>query len=423
MLSVHTCPLATLGGKKTGGMNVYVHELSIELARHGVLVDVFTRSQDPCVPHINDTTLGEGARVIHIPAGPENPLGTSAIYPYLPEFVQNVRAFADKEGLRYDVLHSHYWLSGWAALALRRSWNVPVIQMFHTLGRMKNRIARSEQEREGDLRIHTEQQIMQQADCLIAATPAERIQMMWLYGTDMRQIRVIPPGVDTAHFRPMPREAAREAIGIPQHDQLLLFVGRIEQIKGIDVLLNALAILKQEQAASLRHMCLSIIGGTIDDEAQEDAELARLKALGRELGLDGLVTFLGAKDQEALQYYYCAAEVVIMPSDYESFGMVALEAMACGTPVIASEVGGLAYLIQDGVTGFHVPTRDPAELAGKIRLIFENEALRREMSVAATAYAQRYDWSHISSQIIQVYFECTGRKAPGRAAERWQFQG
>jgi len=419
MLSVHTCPLAILGGKKTGGMNVYVRELSTELAKRGICVDVFTRSQDASVPRVNDTALGPGARVIHLPGGPEYPLSITQVYHHLPQFVENVRAFAEAESARYEVLHSHYWLSGWAALELKKVWRVPVIHMFHTLGRMKNRVAQSEEEREDELRILTEQDIVERADCIVAATAAERIQLMWLYGADMRRIRVIPPGVNVSHFHPIPKREARRMIGMGEDDLLLLFVGRIEQIKGVDILLRALAILRKESERSLQNLCLAIIGGAADDEAEEDTELKRLKTLGAELGLDGLVAFLGAKNQETLQYYYSAAEAVITPSHYESFGMVALEAMACGTPVVASEVGGLAYLVQDGVTGLHVPTGDPVELAGKIRLILENEALRREMAAAATAYAQRYDWSIIAGQIEQLYLEVTGRQALDRTPE-WQ---
>ncbi len=408
MLSVHTCPLATLGGKKTGGMNVYVRELSAELARRGICVDVFTRLENAAEPRINCTALGPGARVIHLPAGPEAPLSTTYIYRHLPQFVENMLAFAKAEGIRYEVLHSHYWLSGWAALELKEEWQVPVVHMFHTLGRMKNRVAQSVAEREDDLRIATEQDIIERADCIIAATPAERIQLMWLYGANMRRIRVIPPGVNVSHFHPIPKHEARQAIGMRDDSLLLLFVGRIEQIKGIDVLLQALAILKQDGGGILQNLHLAIIGGAADEEAEEDTELRRLKTLGAELGLDGLVAFLGAKNQETLQYYYSAAEAVIMPSHYESFGMVALEAMACGTPVIASEVGGLAFLVQDGVTGFHVPTNDPTELAGKIRLILENEPLRREMAAAATAYAQRYSWPLIADRIEQLYMELAG---------------
>jgi D-inositol-3-phosphate glycosyltransferase len=409
MLSVHTCPLAALGGKKTGGMNVYVRELSKELGRRGVLVDVFTRSQDPCVPHVNDRELGPGARVIHVPTGPEQPLSSKAIYPHLPEFVDGVRAFAAQEDITYNLIHSHYWLSGAAALDLRKVWRVPVVQMFHTLGQMKNRIAQNDRERESEVRLTVEKQVIDRADILVAATPAERIQLMWLYGADMGRIRVIPPGVDVEHFQPLLRQEAQHAIGMPDDHRMLLFVGRIEPLKGIDTLMRAIAILKRSMPELSTNLCVVIVGGSNHtDEHQQDTEIGRLKQLGNELGLDSLVTFVGSRNQGSLPYYYSAAEAVIMPSHYESFGMVALEAMACGTPVIASEVGGLAYLVQDGVTGFHVPDREPEELAGKMCLLLSSPALRREMSTAATLHAQQYAWPAVADQIQALYRDCLG---------------
>jgi D-inositol-3-phosphate glycosyltransferase len=238
---------------------------------------------------------------------------------------------------------------------------------------------------------------------LIAATPAERIQLMWLYGANMRKIQVVPPGVNIHHFRPMPRHAARRILGMADGEQMLLFVGRIEPLKGVETLLRSLAILKQEIPDCAGKLRLSIIGGTLEDAGEEGTELSRLMALADELELSKCISFLGAKCQALLPTYYAAAEMVMMPSHYESFGMVALEAMACGTPVVASEVGGLAYLVQDGVTGFHVPASSPEELAGKIRLLLENPTLRQEMSIAAVEYAQHYDWELIAERVEQLY--------------------
>ena len=291
------------------------------------------------------------------------------------------------------------------AQQLKQTWEIPTIQMFHTLGRMKNRIASDESQREPDLRLQVEHQIVASADCLIAATPAERIQLMWLYGADMHKIRVIPPGVDTNHFRPISKNEAKKTIGIPDDVKMLLFVGRIEPLKGIDTLFHAIAILRSHIPQCLSNLYLSIIGGDLDGVEHENAEMQRLKILREELGLADLVAFLGAKSQETLHYYYAAAEAVIMPSHYESFGMVALEAMACGTPVIASEIGGLAYLVQDGVTGFHVPDREPEELAGKICLLLKNDELRREMSAASAQHAQQYAWPQIASRIRQIFLD------------------
>jgi D-inositol-3-phosphate glycosyltransferase len=399
MLSVHTCPLAVLGGKKTGGMNVYVRELAREFGRRGIDVDLFTRSHQHGVAHIT-STLGSRVRVIHIPAGPDTTLDPDQVFQYLPEFAENVFAFARRCGLSYDLIYSHYWLSGWVAHALRAEWNVPVAQMFHTLGLMKDRIANKPAMQPVDQRSFAEADIMTWADRLIAATPAERDQMLWLYRAPRRKIEIVSPGVDLDRFSPLPQAEAKHAIGLPATDRMLLFVGRIEPLKGIDTIFEALAIIKRDASAPLQNLHLCIIGG---DPASEDAEMVRLKRRCQELGLDDVVLFLGAKDQNTLNYYYAAAEALIMPSDYESFGMVALEAMACGTPVIASEVGGLAFLVQDDLNGYHVPVREPAALAEKIAVILNNPAKRAELGSGALLTAQNYSWSKIADRLLNVF--------------------
>ncbi|HLY24707.1 MAG TPA: glycosyltransferase [Aggregatilineales bacterium] len=400
MLSVHTCPLAVLGGKKTGGMNVYVRELSRELGRRGIKVDVYTRSQNPCIPHVNDT-LGENARVIHIPCGPEIPLDPDEIYPHLPEFVRNVKTFASTEDIHYDLIYSHYWLSGLVAHELRADWAVPVAQMFHTLGMMKDRIVNEATERPVTLRAFNEADIMSWVDRIIAATPAERAQMLWLYRANRRTIEVVPPGVDTNRFRPIPSVAAKRELGLPVDQRMLLFVGRIEPLKAVDTIFQAMAILKQDAPHLLDNLCISIIGG--DPDTNDEPEMVRLKELRDSLGLGDLVMFLGAKDQDTLNYYYAASEALIMPSDYESFGMVALEAMASGTPVIASETGGLAFLVRDNVTGFLVPVRDPQMLSEKIRLILEKPEERNRLGHDAHLIAQEYAWTHIADRLLAVF--------------------
>lgn len=402
MLSVHTCPLATLGGKDTGGMNVYVRELTRELARRGIAVDVFTRSQNPHLPHIVHD-LGPGGRVIHVPAGPEAPLEKARILPHLPEFVEWVRRFAEREGLTYDVIHSHYWLSGLAALSLRAAWRAPVIHMFHTLGRMKNRVARRPEEQEPPQRLEAERRIVQEVDRLVAATPVEKAQLVWLYGATPSHISVIPPGVDLERFRPLPKEEARRVLGFPPDRRYVLFVGRIEPLKGLETLMRAVAILAQECPTWTRDFAVVIIGG--DPDAPADAEMRRLQQLREDLGVSDLVTFLGAKAQETLPYYYNAADVVVMPSDYESFGLVALEAMACGTPVIASEVGGLVYLVRHGETGLRVPRRQPIALARALDRLLRDEGLRWRMGESGRRWAQEFAWPLIADRILGLYQE------------------
>lgn len=416
MLSYHTCPLATLGGKDTGGMNVYVRELTRQLGRMGIHVDVFTRSQDEHVPHVSHD-LGYGNRVVHIPAGPEVPLPKQELAAYLPQFVAGIQEFTRNKGLQYDIIHSHYWMSGVAALDLKAAWQVPVIHMFHTLVVMKNRVASRPSEVEGQYRLDGERQVLQAADRIVAATPAELAQLQWLYEADTRRIVVIPPGVDLCHFYPIDTDEAKDFIGVTCLDRMLLFVGRIERLKGLDVLIRALAIMRQNGIFDRFPLCLMVIGG--DPEAGPDqmsAEMARIKKLCRRYGLEDLVMFVGKRSQDTLPYYYSAAEVLVMPSHYESFGMVALEAMACGTPVVASQVGGLAFLVQDGITGYTVPSGEPAALAQRLTALVSDEALRMQMGEDAMRVARGYGWEKIAARMIAVYEETLEMSKAGALA-------
>jgi D-inositol-3-phosphate glycosyltransferase len=402
MLSMHTCPLAMLGGKKTGGMNVYVRDLSRELGRMGIDVDVFTRSQDDCVPMVNHD-LGERARVIHIPAGPQAPIPVSEVTHYIDEFAAGIAQFAATEELHYDLIHSHYWLSGLVAEKLESYWgNTPIVHMFHTLGHMKNRIATDAGERAPQERLDGESHVLSIVDRIIAATPAEQAQLNWLYGADMDKVIIIPPGVDLERFHPIDKTEAKKRVGIPCGDKNIMFAGRIEPLKGIDTLIQAMALIKQRYPSVIENTCVAIIGG--DPWADNpDAEMSRLQAMRQVLGIHDIVLFLGAKDQDVLPNYYAAAELVVMPSHYESFGMVALEAMAMGRPVIASEVGGLAFLIRDGINGYHVPTRDPEALAERIYELLSNNQCREEMGRAARQNAERFNWSIIAEHMVMVY--------------------
>lgn len=402
MISMHTCPLAMLGGKKTGGMNVYVRDLSRALGNMGIHVDVFTRSQDDCVPMVNHE-LGDRARVIHIAAGPQAPIPVSEVGSYVDEFAAGIVEFAAAEGLQYHIIHSHYWLSGLVAEKLEEHWgDTPIAHMFHTLGHMKNRIATDASERAPQERIDGETHVLAIADRIIAATPAEQAQLNWLYGADMEKVIIIPPGVDLERFHPIDKVEAKKHVGIPCGDKNIMFAGRIEPLKGIDTLIQAMALIKQRYPDIVENTCVAIIGG--DPWADNpDMEMARLQAMRQVLGIHDIIVFLGAKDQDVLPNYYAAAEMVIMPSHYESFGMVALEAMAMGRPVIASEVGGLAFLIHDGINGYHVPTRDPEALAERIYELLTNDECREQMGRLARKNAEQFDWPVIATQLLSVY--------------------
>ena len=342
--------------------------------------------------------------MVHISAGPEVYLQKASLREYVHPFAQGILEFAERKGIKYDLIHSHYWMSGLAGMDLKAVWDVPMLQMFHTLGLMKQRIGRTAAEREGQQRVDGELAVMNAADRIIAATEAERSQLELLYGINHQKVSIVPPGVDTHHFYPIPADEAKEAIGISREDRMALFVGRIEPLKGVDTLIRAMAIVKKTCKQFVCPHYLVIIGGDPEGHPERDeSEMGRLQALARSLGLDEIVLFLGKRGQHTLPYYYSAAEVVVMPSHYESFGMVALEAMACGTPVIASQVGGLAYLVQEGETGFFVPAQDPKALAERLRLMFVNHDLRAKMGNQAVAYAQKYRWEMIADRIAAIY--------------------
>jgi D-inositol-3-phosphate glycosyltransferase len=409
MLSVHTCPLAALGGKETGGMNVYVRELSRELGRMGLAVDVFTRSQDPTIRRV--VPLGEGARVVHLPAGPEMPMARERIYEHLDEFADGVEAWRITSGIDYDLIHAHYWLSGVVGLGLRERWDVPVLQMFHTLGRLKNGAARRLADLEPSVRLDEEQRIVHHVDGIVAASAVERRALVSEYGAESAHATVIPCGVDTALFRPGDRDVARARVA-PGDAPLLLYVGRIAPIKGLETLLDAVARLRA-RGSSVR---LLVVGGEADEPV--DGHEAAIRQRVNALGLRDAVRFVGAQPQETLRDYYVAADVTVLPSYYESFGMVALEAMACGSPVIGSRVGGLATTVRDGVTGFLVPDGDAAALCERIDLLVDDPDLRFRLGREGVQWAARHRWPCVAEAICREYARLEARAEPHLAAAR-----
>jgi D-inositol-3-phosphate glycosyltransferase len=394
MLSVHTCPLAALGGKETGGMNVYVREVSRELGRMGVSVDVFTRSQDPSIQRV--VRLGERARVIHLAAGAEAPMARERVYDHMDEFVEGVEAWRIAEAIDYDLIHAHYWLSGVAALTLKRRWSVPVLQMFHTLARLKNRVARSATELEPLVRVQEETRIVSEADRIVAANVVERAELLRDYGAHASRIATIPCGVDTDLFTPGDRAEARRRLGLDDRP-VLLWVGRIAPIKGLDTLLDTVARLRDGG----RDMRLLVVGGDADEPTNgHETSLRRRIAV---LGLGESVRFVGPQPQSVLPLYYAAADVTVLPSYYESFGMVALEAMACGSPVIASRVGGLVTTVRDGVTGFLVPDGDVEALAERIETLVADPELRWRLGREGVRWAAQHRWPCVAEAVCKEY--------------------
>jgi len=401
VFSVHSCPLAALGGKETGGMNVYVREMSREMGRLGFQADVFTRSQNPHIARV--VQIGRNARVIHLKAGPEKPLPKNELLPHLPEFIDGIKKFSAEEGVSYDLIHSHYWLSARVGEALRKEWSVPLIHMFHTLGVLKNSLNRRRGEKESAERIQIEKEIMASADILVAPSPWEKEKMVSHYGAEPGKIRVIPCGVDLTLFRPVSASKARKYLGLSER-KFVLFVGRIDAIKGIDLLIRAIDCLVEKSCLGKHEIGLIIVGGDRDADPQiETQEMQRLRKLVTRLNLEEEVAFWGAQRQDLLPYFYSAAEAIILPSRYESFGMVALEAMGCGMPVIASRVGGLQFTVEDGRTGFLVPEGNWRELADRIRKVIVSPELKKKLGRAALRRVKRFSWPKIAREVLAVY--------------------
>ncbi len=397
MISVHSCPLATLGGRETGGMNVYVRELSRHLSEQGIDVDVYTRRQDPCHPTV--VGFADRARVIHLSAGPAAPYSKHRVWDHLPEFVDGVQDFINEHALRYDIIHSHYWLSGWAAMQLRPTLDLPIVHMSHTLGYPKNAAAKLPWEQEPNRRLWVERKVLQGSDALVAESPASKQHTVWHYDIDPANVAVIPCGVDMARFRPQDKGRARAGLSLPPTAPVLLFVGRLQPSKGIDTLLQAAADIRRDYP----DMRVLVVGGGLDhQDAYETAELDRLQTLGDKLGLSN-VHYIKAQPQEKLAQYYAAADVFVMPSHYESFGMVVLEAMACGTPVVASEVGGLSSTIIHGDSGLLVSSGDWRAFAQAISRLLASPQLQNTMRRAGPERARAFAWPHIVENNVRLY--------------------
>jgi len=387
MLSVHSCPVGNLGAKDTGGMSVYIRELAHELGEQGHSVDVYTRVHDPRDPQI--ISLGQNARLIHLEAGEIEDIHKLVVYSYLPDFACNLENFRKHNDLRYDLIFSHYWLSGLVGEYLQQRWNVPHITMFHTLSAVKNNIGVGEDEPE--LRIETERDLTRDCHRIIAPTDRERENLILHYGALPEKIGVVPCGVNLEQFKPVSKGSARQYLGFG-NDKIILFVGRIDPLKGIDRLIQAIPYLQNIQGLKL-----VVIGGGENSQR----EIEQLQKLACNLNIQDSVTFLGLIKHEQLPYFYSAADVCVVPSYYESFGLVALESLACGTPVVATDVGNLKYIIRQGETGYVVTDNAPHRLAEKIALLLSKPSIDTESALSIRASVSRFGWPSIAEAIIR----------------------
>jgi D-inositol-3-phosphate glycosyltransferase len=390
VVSMHTSPTASLGESANGGMNVYIREISAAFSRCGIATDVFTRrvgADDPAVER-----MAPLSRVVYLPAGHDHS-DKYQLQHHVEEFAAETLAFIDEQQLEYQLLYSHYWLSGLVARTLRETLGLPWVHTAHTLGQVKNRQLAPGAKPEPIERIRAEREIAVQADRLIASTDDEREDLAVLYGADRDRIAVVAPGIDLATFFPMPKVDARRKIGFPDQ-RLLLFVGRLERLKGVETILRALAL-----AADRRHQDVRLLVLGEDSRDAEQSEKDRLRELAAELGIADRVDFLGSVAHHELPYFYAAAEACLMPSYSESFGLVGLEAQACGCAVIASNVAGLASVVREGVTGYLVDGHEPAEWADRILRLLNDPENAEQMGRRGVLLAQRFPWDLTADRV------------------------
>lgn len=396
MLSVHTSPLANPGRTKdAGGMNVYMRELANALARYHTRVDIFTRWTNENTPQI--VQLSRNVRVIHIKAGPVSPVHKDDLYQYLAPFRRNTEEFVSNDGASYDLVHSHYWLSGVAGMQLAASWDVPHVVMFHTLAHLKQ--LANPQAPEPPFRLEMEQRLIRQADRIIASTAEERAQMIRHCGATAEQVEIIPCGVDLKLFVPHDRQQAREQLGLDLHRPVLLFAGRLDPFKGPDLLLRAAAMMKEDTQ-------VVIVGGKLTG----DKDLQQLRALAGKLDIQQRVRFLGARPQQELPLLYSAADVTVVPSYHESFGMVAVESLACGTPVVATRAGGLTTVVRHGETGFLVP-RCPGFFAERLDTLLRSPDRLAKMRAAARRSVMQFSWESVARRVRDLYDELVNEES------------
>jgi D-inositol-3-phosphate glycosyltransferase len=405
VLSFHTSPLTQPGTGDGGGMNVYVRELSSALAGAGVDCDVYTRSwRRGLVPVVE---VEPGFRVHHVPAGPEASVAKEDLPQHLDQFTAGVLDRIETAG-RPDVIHANYWLSGVSGHALKHRLELPLVSTFHTLARVKAEEAAEEHDR----RARSEADVIGCSDAILANSAGEAAQLERLYGAVPDRIEVVPPGVDHHLFSPGDQRAARAQLGLGA-GPVLLFAGRIQPLKGADIAVRALAALRSERPSDRagprsRPATLLLVGGPSGVDG--NAELARLHHLVADLGLQERVQFIAPQPHGRLALYYRAADVCLVPSRSESFGLVALEAAACGTPVVAAAVGGLSTLVAHGVSGFLVEGRDPEVYASYVARLLEDRALARALSAQAAALACSYRWSITAARLRRLYADLTARQ-------------
>ncbi|HYE53941.1 MAG TPA: glycosyltransferase family 1 protein [Chitinophagaceae bacterium] len=396
-ISEHASPLAILGGVDSGGQNVYVAETARHLAQLGYSVDVFTRAEQKETGQVVNWI--PGVRVIHIQAGPLRIVPKEELLRYMPEFRRNMIAFMANHHIVYDIIHANFFMSALVAMEIKQQLDIPFVVTFHALGHVR-RIYQGKDDKFPPERIEIERKIVQHADCIIAECPQDKEDLVNYYDAPEERVTIVPCGFNCDEFYPIDRLRARKMLGLGPDDKILLQLGRMVPRKGVDNVINALEKLKGKCNCKLL-----VVGGESDEpDPAITPEIGRLQMLAKEKGVEHMVIFTGRRNRDVLRYYYSAADVFITTPWYEPFGITPLEAMACGTPVIGSGVGGIKYTVVDGKTGFLVPPNDSGALAAKIVQLFSGNTLLERMKRNAIIRVNRmFTWSKVSDMLLSVY--------------------
>lgn len=397
-ISEHASPLAALGGVDSGGQNVYVGELARHLAATGYQVDIFTRRDNMQLPEIVSWT--SDVRIIHINAGPAAQLEKEKLLPYMQEFTGNMLAFMHKESVHYRLIHANFFMSALVAAEIKQMLGIPFVVTFHALGSIR-KIFQGEHDKFPATRIDIEKRVVAEADRIIAECPQDKEDLIQYYNAPVDKITVIPCGFSTQEFYPIDQFLARMVLNIKSDEHIILQLGRMVPRKGVDNVIRTLARVKKASAP----VRLIVVGGETDDvNPVSNPEIARLQAIAAEEGVGEHVTFAGRKSRDILKYYYAAADVFVTTPWYEPFGITPLEAMACGTPVIGANVGGIKYSVEDGKTGYLVPPNDPDCLAVKLYELLHDPVLRKKMGEHAIKRVNlHFTWGKVSQQMAAVY--------------------
>lgn len=413
MLSLHTSPLEQPGTGDAGGMNVYVGELAKRLTALGVEVEVFTRATSGERPPVEHSDAGFLVR--NVVAGPLEPLPKAELPSQLCAFTAAVlRAEAAREPGWYDLVHSHYWLSGQVGWLAKERWGVPLVHSMHTMAKVKNAALAEGDAPEPSARVIGEAQVVEAADRLVANTDAEARDLVALYDAAPDDVAVVPPGVDLVRYRPGSAADAKRRLGLPADRDVLLFVGRIQPLKAPDLLIRALAAAVEREPAMRRRLLAVVVGGPSGSAATSPDYL---RDLARRLDVQDLVRFEPPATGDRLADFYRAATATVVPSYSESFGLVALESQACGTPVVAARVGGLTTAVADGVSGVLVDGHQPEAYADVLTKLVFDDALRESLSTAAVEHAARFDWDRTVEGVLGVYADAIAVAGQRQAAE------